>query len=191
MLLIVVGISLALVDKSMEDRSVSDMSGLGREFAPLDNSLPPLLTITSKKFLYCYAECNKRTDCRTFDFDSSSRQCRLWDADLTTGSIVSSPLKPQSSVGTIRLSPHFYVNVYNQSCDKCTHSRYLTCDMNTNTCQCPPKTFWDGSICLAQLLRNQTCSKVDACRSDFNLTCQPGCDFIYRCSLSKSFKTCF
>jgi hypothetical protein len=41
-------------------------------------------------------------------------------------------------------------------------------------------------MCLAQLLQNQTCSKVDACRSDLNLTCQPSCDFTYRCSARKS-----
>ncbi|CAF2858735.1 unnamed protein product [Rotaria sp. Silwood2] len=37
-------------------------------------------------------------------------------------------------------------------------------------------------MCLAQLLRSQVCSMVDACRSDLNLTCEPSCDFTYRCS---------
>jgi hypothetical protein len=126
-LLLVLGL-LFFIQPSTEDRSVSDISGLGQEFVPVDNSLPPLLTCTAKTLLYCHLECNKRADCRTFDYDADSRQCRLWDADMTTGSIVASPSKPQSSVGTIQLSPSIYVNIQNQSCDKCFQSRYETCD---------------------------------------------------------------
>jgi hypothetical protein len=177
---------LFLIQSSMQDNSVSDMSGMGREFVPIDNSHPPLLTFTAKRSLYCSLECNKRIDCRTFDFDGQSRQCRLWDGDMTTGSSVLSPSKPQSSVGTIRLSPSIYANTHNQPCDKCAQSRYETCDVNNNTCQCPSNTFWNGSMCLSQLFQNQTCSQVDTCRSDLNLTCQPSCDFTYRCSYHKS-----
>jgi hypothetical protein len=172
--LLVLGL-LFSIQPSTEDRSVSDISGLGEEFVPVDNSLPPLLPCTAKKLLYCHLECNKRADCRTFDYD------------MTTGSIVASPSKPQSSVGTIQLSPSIYVNINNQSCDKCFQSRYETCDTNSSTCQCPLKSYWNGSMCLAQLFLNQTCSQDDMCRSDLNLTCQPSCDFTYRCSDRKSY----
>ena len=169
----------------MQDESVSDISGMGWQFVPADSSLPPLLTCTTKKLLYCSLECNKRIDCRTFDYDEDSRQCRLWDVDTTTGSIVASPAKPRSSVGSIKLSSSIYANIHNQSCDKCIQSRYEICDANSSTCQCPSKTFWNGSMCLAQLLRNQICSRADACRSDLNLTCEPSCDLTYRCSTRK------
>jgi hypothetical protein len=184
--LLVLGL-LFSIQPSTEDRSVSDISGLGEEFVPVDNSLPPLLTCTAKKLLYCHLECNKRADCRTFDYDADSRQCRLWDADMTTGSTVASPSKPQSSVGTIQLSPSLYVNIHNQSCDKCFQSRYETCDTNSSTCQCPLKSYWNGLMCSAQLFLNQTCSQGDMCRSDLNLTCQPSCDFTYQCSDRKSY----
>ncbi len=72
--------------------------------------------------------------------------------------------------------------MHNQSCDKCSQGRYEICDTNTNTCKCPPKTFWNGSMRLSQLLRNQISSSVDACRTDLNLSCQPSCDLTYRCS---------
>ncbi|UJR12033.1 hypothetical protein I4U23_016211 [Adineta vaga] len=120
--------------------------------------------------------------CRTYDFDYDSTQCRLWDADITTGSIIVSSSKPKSIVGTIRFSSDMYENIYNQSCDKCIRSRYLTCDINTNTCQCPLNTYWNGSMCLRQLFRYQICSMVNACRTDLNLTCEPQCDLTYRCS---------
>jgi hypothetical protein len=186
-LLLVAGF-LFLIQPSMQDQSVSDISNPGHEFVPIDSSHPPLLIFTAKKLLYCYLQCNQRIDCRTFDFDSSSQQCRLWDGDLTTGSIVASPSKPQSVVGTIQLSSSNYVNINNQSCNACAQSRYETCDTNSTTCQCPSNTFWNGSMCLAQLFQNQTCSQADACRSDLNLTCQPSCDFTYRCSARKSFE---
>jgi hypothetical protein len=171
---------LFLIESSIQDQSVYDMSGIGSEFVPIDNSLPPLLTFPAKNLIYCSLECNKRTDCRVFDFDAHSQQCRLWDADLTTGSIVLSSSKPQSSVGTIQLSPSIYANVHNQSCD-----------VNSSTCQCPSETFWNSSMCLSQLFQNQTCSLADACRSDLNLTCQPSCDFTYRCPVRKSIEFCF
>jgi hypothetical protein len=188
LLLCLVAVLLFFIQPSTQDQSVSDISNMGVEFVPIDSFLPPLLIFTSKNRLYCYLECNKRIDCRTFDFDSNSRQCRLWDCDMTTGSIVASPSKPQSVVGTIQFSSSLYANINNRSCAACAQSRYETCDVNSNTCQCPSKTFWTGSICSAQLLQNQICSQVDACRSDLNLTCQPSCDFTYRCSARKSLK---
>ncbi len=182
---------LFFIQPSIQDQSISDISSPGHEFVPIDSSHPPLLTFMAKKLLYCYLQCNQLAECRTFDFDSSSQQCRLWDGDLTTGSIAASPSKPQSVVGTIRLSSSNYVNINNQTCDACAQSRYETCDTNSNTCQCPSNTFWNGSMCLPQLFLNQTCSQADACRSDLNLTCQPSCDFTYRCSARKSFKFYF
>ena len=180
-LIVIVGY-LLIIQRSIEDKSVSGISGMGWEFLPADNSLPPLFTCTTKRLLYCNLECNKRIDCRTFDYDEDSRQCRLWDADTTTGFIVASSTKPRSSVGSIKLSPSIYADIHNQSCDKCAQSRYEMCDTNSNTYQCPSKTFWNGSMCSAQLLRNQICTRVDACRSDLNLTCEPSCDLTYRCS---------
>lgn len=185
LLYFIVGL-LLFIKLSREDRSVSSISEQGREFIPIDSSFPPLLIFTSRKLLYCYLECNKRMDCRTFDFDYNSRQCRLWDVDITTGSIVDSPLKPQSIVGSIQFSSSIYINIHNKSCDLCVQSRYEICDVNSNTCQCPSKTFWNGLICSAQLLSNQICTQIDACRSDLNLTCQPTCDFTYRCLTRKS-----
>jgi hypothetical protein len=162
---------------------------MGTEFIPIDNSVSLLFTFSKKKLTYCALECNKLTDCRTFDFDAHSEQCHLWNADLTTGSIVPSSSKPLSSVATIRLSSNIYANIHNQSCDKCAQSRYETCDVYSNTCQCPSKTFWNGSMCLLQLFQDQICAQADACRSDLNLTCQPSCDFTYRCSFRKSVES--
>ncbi|CAF1430910.1 unnamed protein product [Adineta steineri] len=134
--------------------------------------------------MYCSAECNKRITCRTFDFDADSLQCRLWEMDTTTGSIVASPSKPRSSVGSVQFSPSNYVNSHNQSCSHCDQSRYEICNVNSSTCQCPPFTYWNNGMCMTQLFQGQVCSNAFACRTDFNLSCQPSCDFTYRCSAS-------
>ncbi|CAF3990257.1 unnamed protein product, partial [Adineta steineri] len=104
--------------------------------------------------------------------------------DTTTGSIVASPSKPRSSVGTIQLSPKNYVNIHNQSCSHCDQSRYEICNVNSSTCQCPPFTYWNNGMCMTQLFQGQLCSHADACRTDLNLSCQPTCNFTYQCSAS-------
>ncbi|CAF4216742.1 unnamed protein product, partial [Adineta steineri] len=85
----------------MQDQSKTKISALGYQFIPIDTSRPPLFTCTTKRSLHCSAECHKRITCRTFDFDADSLQCRLWEMDNTTGSIVASPSKPRSSVGSV------------------------------------------------------------------------------------------
>ena len=184
---LVVGI-LFFIQPSREDKSVSTVVGPGQKFVPYDNTYPAFLTFTTQKLLYCSVECNKRIACRTFDFDGNTGQCRLWDVDTTTGSIVASPSTPQLFVGSIQLTPSTYANIYNQSFIACAESRYLQCNTTSNTCRCPSKTYWDGSMCSAQLLKNQICPYTGACRSDLNLTCQPNCDFTYRCLVGKSFE---
>ncbi|CAF0783037.1 unnamed protein product [Adineta steineri] len=134
--------------------------------------------------MYCSAECNKRITCRTFDFDADSLQCRLWEMDNTTGSIVASPSKPRSSVGSVQFSPSNYVNSHNQSCSHCDQSRYEICNVNSSTCQCPPFTYWNNGMCMTQLFQGQLCSNTYGCRTDLNLSCQPSCDFTYRCTAS-------
>ena len=183
--LFLIAVYVFTIKPSRQDNSISDIITMSWEFVPYDTSYPPLFTFTTTKVLYCSLECNKRIDCRTFDYDADSRHCRLWDVDQTTGSIVVSSTKPRSSVGTIRLSASIYANSHNQSCDKCVQSRYEICNASSNTCQCPSKTYWNGSMCLAQLLSNQICSQANHCRSDLNLTCQPSCDLTYRCSACK------
>ncbi|CAF0831383.1 unnamed protein product [Adineta steineri] len=102
--------------------------------------------------------------------------------DTTTGSIVASSSKPRSSVGSVQLSPNNYVNSHNQSCNHCDQSRYEICNVNSSTCQCPPFTYWNNGMCMTQLFQGQLCSNAYVCRTDLNLSCQPSCDFTYRCS---------
>ncbi|CAF1389917.1 unnamed protein product [Rotaria magnacalcarata] len=125
---------------------------------------------TAESLILCSTACNRNPSCRTFDYDSSSRRCRLFEADLTNGAIIA--MASQTSiVGSVILSASLYASMYNQSCSACRENRYQTCSSTTNTCQCPGNSYWNGSMCPLQLFENATCSQIDACRSDLNLCC--------------------
>ena len=144
-----------------------------------------LLSVTmSRSVNDCASACNHLPDCRTFDYDPSSNQCRLFEADSTTGTILPSS-SPTSVVGSVEIIPDLYFNIHDQPCSACAESRYEVCSSNTSTCQCPPRTYWNGQICRLQLFENDTCTQADACRSDLSLICTLNCYGEYqRCALN-------
>ena len=150
-------------------QSHMDMSSLGKEFQPR-NLAQLILRTTMASRLRCSAACNQRPSCRALDFDSTSRRCRLFEGDLTTGSIVASA-SATSSVGVVTVSASLFSPTHNQSCSACQESRYETCSSVTSRCQCGPHSFWDGSTCSLQRFYGDSCSQVIECRGDLNLTC--------------------
>jgi hypothetical protein len=146
----------------------------GFEYQPIQNV--QLISInTAKTKLRCSAACNQVSSCRIFDYDSVSQQCRLFEGDLTTGSIISSS-SSTSVVGTVRIESTLYSSIHDQSCQSCQENRYEVCSINTTTCQCPMHTYWNGSVCALQLFQNDPCSESDMCRLDLNLNCGSYCD---------------
>lgn len=129
------------------------------------------VTYNISSFRQCFTMCNINLACRTLDYRSISGRCRLFNGDLTTGSIISNN-SSNSIVGIVYIDTSRY-NSYSQQCSACSNNRYEICHNLTATCQCPPTTYWDGSMCRCKLFENQTCSQVDACREDLNLTCLP------------------
>ncbi|CAF1363774.1 unnamed protein product [Adineta steineri] len=62
---------------------------------------PPIIehyldTVNAKSVIYCVAACNKHDLCRTCDYDSSTKQCRLFESLGSTGTLI--PSIPTSSV---------------------------------------------------------------------------------------------
>jgi hypothetical protein len=145
------------------------LSSLGYEFQPQNHIQLSLETMFENRML-CSVACNQQPSCHAFDYDSISGRCRLFEGDLTTGSIISSALVG-SIAGIVDLLPSLFAQTHNQLCQPCQESRYEICSADTNTCQCRPHTFWNGSICSLQLFENDTCSQIDSCRADLNLTC--------------------
>ncbi|CAF1570649.1 unnamed protein product [Rotaria magnacalcarata] len=125
---------------------------------------------TAESLILCGATCSQNPSCRTFDYDSSSHRCRLFEVDLANGAIIA-VASQTSIVGSVILSASLYASIYNQSCSACRENRYQTCSSTTNTCQFPGNSFWNGSMCPLQLFENAACSQIDACRSDLDLSC--------------------
>jgi len=150
-------------------QSLVEFDLLGYEFQSR-NPVQLLMQTTSRRRLMCSAACNQQPSCRTIDYDSNSGRCRLFEGDLTTGSIVLSA-STTSIVGSVVLFPSLFTQIHNQPCQACQEDRYEICSTNTNTCQCRRHTYWNGSICSLQLFDNDSCSQIDACRADLNLTC--------------------
>lgn len=154
-------------------QSLFTFSSPGMEFNGTLN-LQLLDLVTKSSMRQCSLVCHQLPSCRTFDYDSISQRCRLFEADSTTGSIIPSS-SPVSTIGTLRIDASIYTPFRNQPCSICEGNRYEVCSTTTSRCQCPPRTYWTGSICALQLLENGPCAKVDACRLDLNLTCPSNC----------------
>jgi hypothetical protein len=154
-------------------RSNIKFTSMGLEYQP-NNTVELLATKSIQTKLLCSAQCNQLTTCRILDYDTVSKRCRLFEGDLTTGSIISSS-STTSVVGTVQISSNLYSSVYNQSCQFCQQNRYETCSTDTNTCQCPDHTYWNGLVCALQLFENETCGQLNSCRSDLNLSCLSDC----------------
>ncbi|CAF4920448.1 unnamed protein product, partial [Rotaria socialis] len=119
--------------------------------------------------LLCSAACNQIPSCRIFDYDSNSQCYRHFESDLTNGSHGLS-VSPKSIVGILMLSTSLFTPLCNQSCGSCPENWYQLCSLSTNTCQCPAKTYSNGSMCALQLFQNMTCNQIDVCRIDLNLS---------------------
>ena len=147
------------------------MSNAGMEFSPIDlqNLLLAQSSINSVRL--CTGACHQNARCRTFDFDSRSLRCRLFEDDVdATGTIVVSN-SSFSRVGSVELVPYLFAS-RGQPCSACTGSRYLTC-MN-NTCECPLNTYFDDSACRsAQYDLGAPCQDNTWCRDGLNFTCLP------------------
>ncbi|CAF4574497.1 unnamed protein product, partial [Didymodactylos carnosus] len=105
----------------------------------------------------------------TFDYDTLSKRCRLFEGEITTGKVNRSAAIPSTSrVSSIAYTQHLYL-AYNQTCDQCQINRYLLCI--NQTCQCPPHTYWNAWMCLNQGYNGSLCQNDQWCRTDKNITC--------------------
>lgn len=183
-------IMILFIDSYVVDtiyQSYIKFSVLGMQYLPR-NSMDLIQTISVSRSFSCSAACNLQILCRTFDFDSTLGQCRLFEGDLTTGSIVPSA-SPTSIVGSVQSNTKLFASVHNQPCQACQYNRYEVCSNSTYLCRCPPRSYWNGIVCLPQLYLNQTCSQQDSCRADLNLTCSMNCYGEFRTCISGRYRS--
>lgn len=154
-------------------RSQFTLTSTGHSFQP---KFKHQLLIETPAFTVsrCASFCTQLISCRTFDYDLSSSRCRLFEADSTMGTILPYA-SPASVVGSVEITRDLYTPTHNKPCAACAQSRYEMCSNETNTCDCPSRTYWHAKICRLQLFENDTCGRRPACRSDLNLTCSSNC----------------
>lgn len=162
-------------EQSQFFESSMQMTAFGMKFQPRD-PIELLGTFANvRSLLRCAMKCNQNRQCRTFDYDQASLVCRIFEGEISTGSILNNSVSLVSSrIGSIRYNTTDTLeqySSYNQTCNQCGIgvNRYLQCI--NNTCQCPPHTYWNGQICLNQVYNGSYCTSSPACRQDFNLTC--------------------
>ncbi|CAF1283928.1 unnamed protein product [Adineta ricciae] len=144
------------------------LSPYGNQFQPADSIELLAVFHNIPSVLRCTLICYKNIQCRTFDYDVNSQQCRLFEGSADTGALISS--STTTKVGWVVLN-HLLYNFYNFTSDKCTNDRFLYSDNVSGLCQCIIHTFWNGSICVNQRYSNQGCINDNWCRTDLNLTC--------------------
>ena len=105
------------------------------ELLGIFSSIPTLLK--------CSMQCNQNRQCRTFDYDQSTRICRLFEGEFTTGTLITNSTLSSSRVGAVNYDTahvkQSYLS-YNKTCGHCGRgaNRYPQC-LN-NSCQCPRNT---------------------------------------------------
>ena len=95
----------------------------------------------------CASKCNQQTLCRHFDYDSSTRICRVFrDCSIVVSA------SSTSKVGSVRYATDLYSS-YGQPCtwNTCQVNRYLVCNIG-NRCQCPAGFIWNTQICVGKSL---------------------------------------
>ncbi|CAF1249744.1 unnamed protein product [Adineta steineri] len=140
----------------------------GNQFQPAN--IIELLAINPniRTLIRCAILCDRNIQCRTFDYDSISKQCRLFEGSIDTGVLLS--VSSASVVGSIKIDESLY-DLYNASSDACANNRFLVSDTLNDWCHCPIHTYWNGSICVNQRYDGEVCANDNWCRTDLNITC--------------------
>ncbi|CAF1233147.1 unnamed protein product [Adineta ricciae] len=151
-----------------EYQSLFNISDLGQQFSPVNQQALLLSNISADSSSTCRQACHANIYCWIYDYDGLTKQCRLFEGDVSTMGIISASSSPLSTVGQIQLNKELFASS-GLSCSFCAKSRYLTCV--NSTCQCLARTYFDGSMCRSQKLLSTQCTSETDCRNDLNLTC--------------------
>ena len=144
------------------------MSQPGHRFQPAKNVEFLSISTNVRSTISCAMICYRHSLCRTFDFDSTSKGCRLFEGSFDTGSL--RPNFSSTVVGWINIDPSMF-SLYNAISSQCADNRFLNSTTLSGLCECPIHTFWNGSMCLNQRYAGGNCSGTNWCRTDLWLNC--------------------
>ncbi|UJR08241.1 hypothetical protein I4U23_012514 [Adineta vaga] len=150
---------------------------MGTQFMPINMDALHLGNISVQTKMKCAIQCHSNHQCRTFNFDTSTQICQLFQGDkFATGTIV--PGAQTIVAGSFKWMNTLF-DAHGQPCNACKDNRFLRCV--NSLCDCQQNTYWDGTVCLPQLpMPCMECEpSKNMCRSDLSLTCQSynKCDY--------------
>jgi hypothetical protein len=150
------------------------LTPLGRAFRARRSIELLNILVNVQSLTYCSMSCNQNPRCRTFDFDQSTRICRLFESELSTGTLLSNASLVSSRVGAVRYDTDRVIQTYkslNRTCNESQlgYHRYLQC--SSHRIECPSLTFWNGQKCTNQFYSGSQCNNSNDCRVDLNLMC--------------------
>jgi hypothetical protein len=93
----------------------------------------------------CALYCNDEVACRFFDYDASSKMCRIFKDAVIVGTTSTT-----SRVGSVDTHLSRFSS-YGELCttSNCNTNRYLSCNA-ANRCQCQPGFFWYEQNCVGE-----------------------------------------
>lgn len=159
---------LILIPGLEPSQSYVHISDPGTQFFPIDETLLLLDRLLLPSYKDCVYTCHQNGLCQVFDYDSLSRQCRLFEGDLKTAGWIGPSNSSTSTAGDLKQLPILF-SAYGQPCSACSEDRYLRC-INA-TCSCQEHTYAADNVCASQILCAGSCTTADQCRSDLNQTC--------------------
>jgi hypothetical protein len=163
----IVFLCLVLAANALEP-AIFTLSTMGNQFEAA-NSVELLATLSNTRIVgNCAMSCYLNIQCRTFDFNSNSQECRLFEGSVDTGTLLST--SSPTVVGWINIDSSVY-NLYNASSDECLNNQFLYSDTLSGLCECPINTFWNGSMCLNQRYAGEACENNNWCRTGLFLNC--------------------
>lgn len=153
----------------------------GTTFIPDDMDALLLGTWSAETTVACVYKCYTNLVCRTFNYDSSTSRCQLFEGDTVATGSMHGTSSSTAIAGSIDVSEQDFEN-FNKSCDQCDGTRFLRCV--NGQCKCQEHTYWNGTMCLPQ--SSMACTEceqnMDMCRVDMGLACQSfnrcHCEFI-------------
>ena len=149
--------------------AISNLNTNGYQFQPV-NSIELLTTSYNiRTIAQCAILCYANGLCRTYDYDSNSQQCRLFEASFDIGTLQSTSVST-NIVGWFDMDPSLF-SLYNAPASQCSDNRYLYSNTISNLCECLVHTFWNNSMCINQRFAGETCANQNWCRNDLLIYC--------------------
>jgi hypothetical protein len=145
------------------------ISEFGFKFHPRDPNDLLMVKNDTRSRMFCVQQCLHDIRCRTVQYDSTWRQCSLYSAWKSEGTLLPSA-STTSQITYIEQQASFYSSHLNYCVPALNNlNRYMQCINSSWTC--PYRYFFNGQVCEYWRSFNEQCQTDQWCDSSTYLTC--------------------